>query len=136
MNLTAHMAMVGSIPSEIGLLTSLNNIDISSNEIYGNIPTDLCRLTKLKVFDAPYNHLNGTIPSCFMDSRVMTDLNFFRVSNNMLSGELPYTATTLPNMASFVIDDNLLASQNFTKIINQMPNIQDLLVRKLVCCCF
>lgn len=52
-----------TIPSEIGLLTNLENLDLSHTALIGTIPTDLFHATSLQLLDLQENSLSGTIPT-------------------------------------------------------------------------
>jgi hypothetical protein len=44
---TYSNSLTGTLPTEFGLMTSLNSLVWSDNKIEGTIPTQLARLTKL-----------------------------------------------------------------------------------------
>jgi len=85
----------GSIPSEIGELSSLARIDLYTNDLDGAIPTQIgesfSQLTHLGLFD---NNLNGNIPS---QIGLIANLQTLVLSNNNLTGEIPFQ---LQNLAS------------------------------------
>jgi hypothetical protein len=53
----------GSLASEIGLLTGLNTIFLSNNEIKGELPTTLGLLTALHRLDLRRNKIEGVLPT-------------------------------------------------------------------------
>ena len=55
--------LVGSIPSEIGLLTNLDVITIWGNQLVGTLPTTIGELSGLEMFDCSDNYLSGPIPT-------------------------------------------------------------------------
>jgi hypothetical protein len=58
----------GTIPSELGLMSKLQEFDISgSPEITGAIPTEVGLLSNLKVFDISGTGLTGPVPPGFCD---------------------------------------------------------------------
>lgn len=76
----------GTIPSELGLLTNLEHLDIFENEFTGSIPTELGLCTKLKGMDLSTNSLTGTLPEEVMH---LTNLRFwFGFARNKLSGTI------------------------------------------------
>jgi hypothetical protein len=50
-----------TIPTEVGLLTNLNTLTLSSTNIKGTLPTELYNLKLLEQFDVSTNSLSGTI---------------------------------------------------------------------------
>ena len=57
------VAIGGSIPSQLGLLTELNTLSLRDNKLAGSIPSQLGQLTQLTLLDLDYNTLTGPIPS-------------------------------------------------------------------------
>ena len=51
--------LVGTIPTAIGLLTTLAELDLHSNEISGSIPTEIGTLTSLSYLDLD---VSGLVP--------------------------------------------------------------------------
>ena len=78
--------LTGSIPSEIGLLTSLNSLNFAINELIGSIPSEIGLLTSLEELYLCYNALTGTIPSEIGLLTSLYDINFedSNVSNHTL----------------------------------------------------
>jgi hypothetical protein len=54
--------LIGSIPTEIGNMTSLTYLVFTQNLLTGVIPSELQYLQKLKSLDLNNNRLSGTIP--------------------------------------------------------------------------
>ncbi|XP_052875348.1 receptor kinase-like protein Xa21 [Gossypium arboreum] len=76
----------GSIPSEIGNLSHLINIELGGNQLKGQIPTTIGGLEELKSLSLDDNKLEGSIPSklCHLNK-----LAFLFLTNNKLSGPIP-----------------------------------------------
>ncbi|KAK9087796.1 hypothetical protein Syun_030190 [Stephania yunnanensis] len=89
--------LTGSIPAELGYLTSMSRLNLSGNRLDGDIPSGLGKLTDLEVLDLSNNLLTGNIPTEVGDSARLAVLN---LSNNILSGEIP---SELGNLTSLQI---------------------------------
>ena len=57
--------MAGSIPTELGFLGNLLELDVSTSGYEGTIPTELAQLSKLSVLALQDNFLTGTVPEAF-----------------------------------------------------------------------
>ena len=73
----------GSIRSEIGNLTNLSELNLSSNQLIGEIPPEIGNLTDLYVLDLSYNQITGYIPS------EICNLNYVFLTNNQLCPPYP-----------------------------------------------
>ena len=98
--------LVGTLPTELGLLTNLEVFYLPGNEISGTIPSQLGTLSKLRVVELNTNQLTGTIPSSFAS---LANLEFLAVWNNQLSGTIP---TSLGSLSK--LNELRLASNQFT----------------------
>lgn len=96
--------LIGTIPEELSLLTTLIAIDVSSNSLSGEIPPSLHRLTLLQGLRLDANQLSGTL---FGNMTSFRDLSGFLVSQNSLTGAIP-DFSDMPNLVDFAIGDNPL----------------------------
>jgi len=77
----------GSIVTEIGLLKSLQEIDLSNNTIVGTIdPMVYMNIQDLKVVRVGKNKLGGTFPREMLEFQNLTEFN---ISGNLFVGTLP-----------------------------------------------
>ncbi|CAN4090327.1 unnamed protein product [Withania somnifera] len=76
----------GGIPSNICQLKELNILAISHNKITGDIPRNINCLSKLKVFYIGYNQIKGTIPTSLGN---ISSLQYLNCRNNHLDGPIP-----------------------------------------------
>lgn len=76
----------GFIPTELGLMTDLELLDLSENTISGTLPTELGRLTRLNTLVAQHNSLSGSVPSELGELSRLQSLYLF---GNALRGALP-----------------------------------------------
>ncbi|XP_073061085.1 uncharacterized protein [Primulina eburnea] len=99
--------ITGTIPDEIGNLSSLTLISIGDNYFTGVIPETLQHLSNLQVIDVTINTLVGPISQSFCNLR-----NIFRASfsANKLSGQLPNCLGSLPSLKMIDAADNAFNS--------------------------
>ena len=90
--------IAGSIPSAIGLLTTLQFLFLDQNALVSTIPSTIGQLTNLQTLHLESNYLSGTLPSSLTS---LTNLVVLNVNNNYLTGTL---ATSIKTMG-FTNDD-------------------------------
>ena len=79
LNLTSSM-LFGEIPSTLMNLTKLTFLGLASNKLQGLIPSSIFQLNNLEVLDVYNNHLSGTMELCmFLNLR---NLGMLDLSNN------------------------------------------------------
>ncbi|SHF66867.1 Por secretion system C-terminal sorting domain-containing protein [Mariniphaga anaerophila] len=76
----------GTIPPELGQLTSLKHLDLDTNKLQGAIPVELGQLTELEFLYLNGNKLTGTIPAELLQ---LVNLELLYLSDNQLSGDIP-----------------------------------------------
>ena len=80
-----NMGLSQTVPSEIGMLTHLQLLHMSANELVGTLPSELANLRKLENFHINSNDLTGMIPSWLFDMPTLTTLG---LNNNRFSGTI------------------------------------------------
>lgn len=99
-------ALIGSLPPEIALFSSLMSLQGSNSKLAGSIPTEVGLLTKLQTIRLPKNKLEGPIPSeigtCTALRRINVD------SNKGLNGRLPSELWQLTGLQNLVVSYNAL----------------------------
>ncbi|BBG99728.1 Leucine-rich repeat receptor-like protein kinase PEPR1 [Prunus dulcis] len=87
----------GAIPSSIEALVSLSYaLNLSNNALTGRIPSELGKLTSLQQLDLSHNNLTGTLKA--LDH--MISLTEVDVSDNNFTGSVPATLMKLLNSSS------------------------------------
>ncbi|XP_076950950.1 putative LRR receptor-like serine/threonine-protein kinase At4g37250 [Bidens hawaiensis] len=81
LNISGNL-FTGNLPKHLGGLPNLNVISLKNNYITGNLPSGYDRVRTL---DLSGNFINGSLPRDFGSS----DLAYFNVSHNNMSGEIP-----------------------------------------------
>lgn len=100
-NPTELNKLKGTLPTELGLLTTLQLIDLAYNEITGTIPTEICGLTDLQHLWLNSNNMTGTIPDCssFPDLRSLSLRD-----NELLTGSIPESLCGWTHLQSMALD--------------------------------
>jgi len=96
--------LVGTIPEELRLLTSLTKIDLLHNNIRGTIPS-LLSFKHLNLIFLGFNLLKGTIPEFHNNLKLGTIL----IIGNDLSGTIPESLRKLSNIKRLQLDHNKLS---------------------------
>jgi len=124
--------LVGAIPREIALLTSLIYLDISANIITGSLPTEIAFLTNLERLFANRNFISGSIPT---EVGLLTNLEMFDVGNNqnfegpipsefgLLSNSLTIFSTQRSSVTGFIPTELFLLTNLEEYLIHQSLNI-------------
>jgi hypothetical protein len=119
--------MTGSLPTELGILTSLVILDLSYNILLsGSLPFELCGLSNLRRLEVGFTSLTGNLPACFAlalpelvelvapnaslsgpfpDLCEMTKLQWIDIRHNKFTGNLP--KCVWPDAKVLYLSDNL-----------------------------
>ncbi|XP_057794955.1 probable LRR receptor-like serine/threonine-protein kinase At3g47570 [Salvia miltiorrhiza] len=97
----------GSIPVEIGNLSSLVRLELSDNELSGNIPLTIKHLNELQGLSLDDNMLGGSIPQAICD---LYTLNFLNISQNHFSGPIPKCLGNISSLRLIFLDSNMFSS--------------------------
>ncbi|XP_059458402.1 receptor-like protein 13, partial [Corylus avellana] len=92
----------GSIPDEIGALSSLRILLLRGNHFRGRIPSQLCWLNKIDIMDLSKNSLSGKIPDCF---------------HNISFGKTVVSDHAYNRYSSFAISSNMKIASTFQRLI-------------------
>lgn len=112
----------GSIPPELGKLSSLQSLDLSFNQIAGSIPAELGQLSLLRSLQLCFNQLSGSIPP---ELGNLTNLQSLNLYANQLSGNIPRELGQLANLQSLSLDRNQLSGTIPTEL-GQLTNLTGL----------
>ncbi len=104
--------LTGSIPTELGNLSNLEDLRLNYNQLTGSIPTELGNLSNLEDLWLNKNQLTGSIPQEVLNLRAEK-----RLENP------PYVKTQIPDV-EFLLGNNLDIdiSDNFGDINNNINN--------------
>ena len=96
----------GAIPLEIGNLSDLTILNLSSNgSIRGQIPSEIGNLLRLETLDLRGNRLGGPIPP---EIGNLSNLRFLNLHGNELSGEIPAVLGSLAKLETINLSNNRL----------------------------
>lgn len=104
--LSLKKIITGNIPSAIGQLVNLTDLNLSGGSITGSIPNEICNLTKLNFLDLSRNQLTGNIPSNIGN---LKNVNTLHLSDNKLSGVIPVSVGNLDSISYFSASNNQLS---------------------------
>lgn len=96
----------GSIPDEIGLLTSSETFRIPKNKVGGTLPSTFGRMTSLSVIDCSENEIEGSIPSTINGVSNLIQLD---LSSNKLNSTIPNELYSLPLLRTLAVRSNHLS---------------------------
>jgi len=90
------------------MLSHLQNISLSANNITGTIPPTYSHLSRLRSVDLSFNSLSGTLPNFISD---FSNLQFIVLDHNNFQGSLPSTwdAPQLPKLIILSLSHNSLS---------------------------
>ena len=100
--------LTGPIPPQLGQLTNLSSTHLFSNQLTGEIPPELGQLTNLKLLSLGFNQLTGDIPP---ELGQLTNLEWLSLSWNQLTGEIPSELGRLTNLERLFLGSNQLTGE-------------------------
>ena len=121
----------GSLPREIGVLSSLTTLNLDRNLLTGTIPTEIGYLTNLRDLSIPgedeprsfiglsrlledaqapafNNNLSGSLPS---ELGLLTDEEVLRLGGNSIVGSIPSELGLMTNLRSLFLENNQLGGE-------------------------
>lgn len=111
--------ITGSIPAELGNITSLKRLNLRSNMLSGSIPSELGNLTNLTDLDLNRNDLTGSIP---IELGNLANLAGLNLRSNSLTGSIPAELGNLSKLTRLLLYDNLLSGS----LPSEIGNLTDL----------
>jgi len=136
----------GTIPSELGLLTELEVLNLNNNMLQGSIPQEIANLKKLQTLDLTECFLTGTLPQRFEsptldlillannaisgrffqedDSPHLQSIKEIRMENNLLTGTLHGPSMRMiPHLETLSLSDNDLSGLIPGEHLGMLPNL-------------
>ena len=103
--LLGGLLLTGTIPSRIGLATSLTHLDLTVNNLYGALPSSLGSLVNLQYLDISQNSISRSIPNTIVN---LQSLSYLVLSGNKLTGTVPSGLCTITSLNTLYVDNNPL----------------------------
>ena len=100
--------LTGSIPSELGSLSNLSRLYLYENDLSGPIPRELGRLGRLEVLHVAGNELSGSIPRELGD---LASLRFLLLTKNGITGPIPSELGKLIGLEEMRLERNALTGR-------------------------
>ncbi|WP_052958674.1 leucine-rich repeat domain-containing protein [Maribacter thermophilus] len=114
--------LTGTIPSEIGDLTYLEDFNLPANAIEGEIPEALFELTNLEVINLKQNDLSGEISN---NIDQLTSIREIFLDGNQFTGSIPSSISNLNTLETVNLRDNQL-SGSIPKELGDLASIQSI----------
>ena len=92
------------MPSEIGLLTSLERLIISGMKVQGPILSYLNGASKLTLLDVNSNNFTGSIPDTFSEEHPA--LGYLNLELNQFTGEIPTSIGAFTSLTTLNLQHN------------------------------
>ena len=116
----ANSGLVPTIPSQIGLMTHMTELQIYGDAVSGTIPPTMGNLTQLGYLEIIDTQVTGTIPSTFGNLIQLREL--IMIGNHRLTGTIPPTLGNLTNLDMLYISNTQLVGP----ILSTMGNLVNL----------
>uniref|UniRef100_A0A2N9H166 Leucine-rich repeat-containing N-terminal plant-type domain-containing protein n=1 Tax=Fagus sylvatica TaxID=28930 RepID=A0A2N9H166_FAGSY len=116
LDLSYNKGISGRLPSSIGNLTNLSNLNLIGCSFYGSIPDTIGNLQKLTVLSLTNNSFSGSIPASIGH---LSKLYWLDLAENQLDGPIPVSNGNTPGL------DMLLLAKHFhldhNKLSGEIP---------------
>ncbi|GAF91501.1 unnamed protein product, partial [marine sediment metagenome] len=97
----------GSIPTELGSLSILGGLFLGNNQLSGSVPPELGNLNSLEYLILENNQLSGSIP---IELGSLSNLEYLWLYNNQLSGNIPAQIANLTSLSYADFGYNMLSA--------------------------
>ena len=106
--------LVGTIPSELSLLSNLQVLGLENNTLTDVIPTELGHLTALQKLFLHTNNIGGNLPT---EIGLLTAMSDFQVHNTFLDGTFPTELGNLTALKWLDVYDNRFKGTLPTEVV-------------------
>ncbi|XP_057493833.1 leucine-rich repeat receptor-like serine/threonine-protein kinase BAM3 [Actinidia eriantha] len=98
--------LFGSIPENLGNCSSLVRVRLGQNYLNGSIPSGFIYLPQLNLVELQDNYLAGTLSENVDATSKPDKLSELNLSNNLLSGSLPYSLSNFSSLQILLLGGN------------------------------
>jgi len=116
----------GSLPTQIGLLSNLIELELVDANLTGTLPTQLGLLSNLQKLYLPANKFGGTIPTQLGNLRKLHSLI---LSSNEFASTIPTQIYRLPELESLYLNENRIVGPISTSV-SKLSNLKSLVLYK------
>ncbi|XP_062088647.1 probably inactive leucine-rich repeat receptor-like protein kinase At5g48380 [Humulus lupulus] len=103
------MGLKGTFPRGLGYCKSLAGLDLSNNKLFGTLPSDISKLLGfVTTLDLSFNNFSGGIPKSLANCSY---LNVVKLDHNRLTGNIPEGLLLLRRLKEFNVSNNLLSGK-------------------------
>nr|XP_028956452.1 probable LRR receptor-like serine/threonine-protein kinase At3g47570 [Malus domestica] len=113
----------GAIPSSIQRLQNLQALFLNDNQLRGHIPYELCQLNNLAILHLGGNQLTGSIPSCLGNLSIA--LRGLSLGSNLLFSKIPSSLWELKYILELNLSSNSLVGP-LLEDIGKLKNVVDM----------
>lgn len=113
--------LTGTLPAEIGSLSSLKTLDAYNNRISGEVPASVGGLAALERLSLRGNRLSGALPETL---GLLRELRELHLHNNRLE-RLPESVGDLHNLRELLVQDNRLGG-TFPEVLGYLSGLRRL----------
>ncbi|KAL8553719.1 hypothetical protein ACS0TY_002130 [Phlomoides rotata] len=103
--------LFGSIPQELGSCSSLVRVRLGENYFNGSIPSGFIYLPEINFLELQNNMLSGSLSENPASSSNQTKLGQMNLSNNQLSGPLPFSLSNFSSLQILLLSGNNFSGQ-------------------------
>ena len=113
----------GELPSQFGQLSKLTHLSLQGCGLIKALPTQIGRLTALLHLDLGINYLTSSVPT---EIGQLTLLQYFNIARNKFINDFPYQVGSLKNLEYFSITDNSLVTKDSGYLPLELTNLTKL----------
>ena len=118
--------MSGTIPSEIGLMTKLESVQLQNTQMTGTLPEELYQNPSLLSLDVSGSQFTGTISTLI---GLLSNLAWFLIAETNFTGTIPEEMGALSNMYKIALNGNNLANDAVPDSLCELRNPGEALLR-------